>query len=536
MRRIVLVPASFCLAAIASPRAQTPQTQPQPVFRGGVDLVTLDVTVIDKDGKPVRGLKPEDFVVTLEKQPRPVRVLDFLEFGSAAGSTAEARQTTNQPGQAQTARRGGRIIVILFDDLSYKPGPGKALLVAAERMIGTFDIDDLIGVTTTSGLGPTVNPTRDRAAVLAALHDKKMIGRNNDLTAPFYIAVDEAIDIDRGMPRETLDLVAARECPEIGVPVNCCTPMVGNAGRAYAQQVTHSTAMQLAAFQQLMGLLKTAPSPKVVIALSAGVAIGTELDLLRQLSPLGRAAAESGVQFYALSELGDDVDLSERTQGRAAARRQESRFLELGRTDRRRERRRHRVPGRWPGGSILQAHRSRDVGFYRLGVEAPVLTDKRRYLATKVSVKASGATVRVNREALLASVAPEAVPIAEQLKTTLGARRRRVWRADRARHRATARSQQQRAPARRQRPGAFERAGAARRDVRPRQRGRRDERGTPGCTGDEPRRGLSARISRADSHLASTACGSSWPMPKATSERRARHHGRARALQLVLGE
>src|SRR5262249_34672958 len=159
----------------------------------------------------VRGLKPDDFVVTLEKQPRPVRALDFLEFGSAAGSTAEARQTTNQTGQPQPARRGGRVIVLLFDDLSYKAGPGKALLIAAERMLNTFDVDDMIGITTTSALGPTVNPTRDRAAVIAALHDKKMIGRNGDITAPFYIAEDEAIDIERGMPRDTLDAVAGRE-------------------------------------------------------------------------------------------------------------------------------------------------------------------------------------------------------------------------------------------------------------------------------------------------------------------------------------
>ena len=419
MRRVVFVFASLCLAAIASPRAQTPQTQPQPVFRGGVDLVTLDVTVVDKDGKPVRGLKPEDFVVTLEKQPRPVRALDFLEFGSAAGSTAEARQTTNQAAQAQPARRGGRVIVLLFDDLSYKPGPGKSLLVAAERMIGTFDVDDLIGITTTSGLGPTVNPTRDRTTLLAALHDKKMIGRNDDNTAPFYIAVDEAIDIDRGLPRETLGMVAARECPELSLPIEQCTPMVEGAGRAYAQQVTHRTAMQLAAFQQLMGLLKSAPAPKVVIALSAGVAIGTELDLQRQLAPLGRAAAEGGVQFYALSELPDRVDASDRTPTRAAARVQEGNFLNSG----------AQTVAENAGGTAFlvvgQADRffkrieAETSGFYRLGVEAPVLTDKRRYLATKVSVKASGATVRVNREALLAAVAPEAVPIADQLKTTL---------------------------------------------------------------------------------------------------------------------
>ena len=191
------------------------------------------------------------------------------------------------------------------------------------------------------------------------------------------------------------------------------------AGRAYAQQVTHRTAMQLAAFQQLMGLLKNAPAPKVVIALSAGVAIGTELDLQRQLAPLGRAAAEDGVQFYAMSELPDMIDMGDRTQARSAARVQEGRFLNSG----------AQTVAENAGGTAFlvvgQADRffkrieAETSGFYRLGVEAPALTDKRRYLATKVSVKASGTTVRVNREALLASVAPEAVPIAEQLKTTL---------------------------------------------------------------------------------------------------------------------
>jgi hypothetical protein len=246
-----------------------------------------------------------------------------------------------------------------------------------------------------------------------------MIGRNDDNTAPFYIAVDEAIDIDRGLPRETLAMVAGRECPELGLPVDQCTPMVEGAGRAYAQQITHTTAMQLAAFQRLMGLLKLAPAPKIVIALSAGVAIGTELDLQRQLAPLGRAAAEDGVQFYALSELPDMIDMGDRTQARSAARVQEGRFLNSG----------AQTVAENAGGTAFlvvgQADRffkrieAETSGFYRLGVEAPVLTDKRRYLATKVSVKMSGTTVRVNRQALLEAVAPENVPISEQLKTTL---------------------------------------------------------------------------------------------------------------------
>jgi hypothetical protein len=43
------------------------QTQ-QPTFKGGVSLVTVDVTVLDKDGNPVRDLKPEDFEIKLNNK------------------------------------------------------------------------------------------------------------------------------------------------------------------------------------------------------------------------------------------------------------------------------------------------------------------------------------------------------------------------------------------------------------------------------------------------------------------------------------
>src|SRR6187551_1856152 len=39
------------------------QEPPRPEFRAGTDIVTLDVVVLDKDRKPVRGLTVADFVV-----------------------------------------------------------------------------------------------------------------------------------------------------------------------------------------------------------------------------------------------------------------------------------------------------------------------------------------------------------------------------------------------------------------------------------------------------------------------------------------
>ena len=58
----------------AAPQSQTPsQTQP-PVFRSGVNLVTVDVLVLDKAGRPIPELKAEDFTVTVDGKPQAHRL------------------------------------------------------------------------------------------------------------------------------------------------------------------------------------------------------------------------------------------------------------------------------------------------------------------------------------------------------------------------------------------------------------------------------------------------------------------------------
>ena len=52
------------------------------VFRSGVDLVTVDATVIGSDGRPVTELLPADFVVKVDGRTRRVVSAEFIPSAS----------------------------------------------------------------------------------------------------------------------------------------------------------------------------------------------------------------------------------------------------------------------------------------------------------------------------------------------------------------------------------------------------------------------------------------------------------------------
>jgi VWFA-related protein len=74
-------PVRLALAALAL--AATAPAAGQPVFRSGVDLVHLGVTVVDRQGTPVTSLRPEDFEVYEEGRRQEVQY--FLRGEDHAG-------------------------------------------------------------------------------------------------------------------------------------------------------------------------------------------------------------------------------------------------------------------------------------------------------------------------------------------------------------------------------------------------------------------------------------------------------------------
>jgi len=76
MKRLLYIPA--LLLAFAGAEAQVP------TFSSNTSLVIIDVNVKDKSGKPITGLKKEDFTLVEDGKPQQVSVFEFQQLDGAA--------------------------------------------------------------------------------------------------------------------------------------------------------------------------------------------------------------------------------------------------------------------------------------------------------------------------------------------------------------------------------------------------------------------------------------------------------------------
>lgn len=76
---MVILWAPFSVSSLAAPTQQQPPSN-VPTFHVTSNLVVLDVTVVDKKGRPVvTGLKRDDFTITEDKKPEPIFSFELPE-------------------------------------------------------------------------------------------------------------------------------------------------------------------------------------------------------------------------------------------------------------------------------------------------------------------------------------------------------------------------------------------------------------------------------------------------------------------------
>jgi VWFA-related protein len=200
---LVVVVAAACAvtATFAHGNAQSTSQQPnQPVFRTGVNLVRVDVSVFGRGDQAVEGLQPSDFIVREDGVPQTVETVQFVKVTGQA--PADLRESTTirsaEHAAVEAARDDVRLFVLFLDDYHVEKTPTimiplRRTLRAFAEKLGPYDL-----VAVMDPLTPLthVEFTRDRSKLLEVVN--KFEGRRGELF-PVRSAAEEAQQSQRNV-------------------------------------------------------------------------------------------------------------------------------------------------------------------------------------------------------------------------------------------------------------------------------------------------------------------------------------------------
>ncbi len=155
----------------------------QPIFRGGISFVRVDVIVTDGKANPVTDLQATDFEVLEDNQPQTIDQFRLIKVdGSGIPGPGEPppRQLRNRDDEeAEAAREDVRIFAILLDDYHVRRANSISIREPLTRFIQTqVRPHDMIAVMYPLSPASDVSFTRDHAAVISAI--ERFQGRKYD--------------------------------------------------------------------------------------------------------------------------------------------------------------------------------------------------------------------------------------------------------------------------------------------------------------------------------------------------------------------
>jgi len=200
--------ASAVLFLPAASRGQSPAAQsPGPTFRGAVDLVTVDLTAVDRDGTPAAGLTPADVTVLVDGSPRRVASLLWL---SPLGAPGESALGTS------------RSLVLVVDRASLRAGHGMQALHAAARYLDRLPESARVAVAVLPELDAAVRFDEPRAVLRERL--LRAVG-TGERTVPLGQTSDDHVNalftsLSAVEGPKQVVLIQGTESGEIGAPID----------------------------------------------------------------------------------------------------------------------------------------------------------------------------------------------------------------------------------------------------------------------------------------------------------------------------
>lgn len=290
--------AGLCIPAALVSQSVSSQ---RPVFRSGVELVTLDVSVVDGAGKPIEGLGPEDFELLVDGSPRTVVSAQFVRHDRTTDVPPVRSEhfTTNEHFTA------GRLMLVAVDQRHIRRVEGQAALQAAAGFIDRLDPHDKAAAVPLTHAGE-INFTTEHVTVKR--HLARLTGTASPAHLFYRIGLTEALAMSEGS-RIALDQVVRRECgggldgadnrrfAEAAGMKDPCPAQVELEGRTIAQQARNETRMSLNALERLITRLAEIDGAKTIVLVSEGLVAEPQYF---DLTALGAAAYAARVTIYVL--------------------------------------------------------------------------------------------------------------------------------------------------------------------------------------------------------------------------------------------
>ncbi|MDQ3711492.1 MAG: VWA domain-containing protein [Acidobacteriota bacterium] len=200
MRKLILAPALvFLLALVSFSQTLTPTpklvAEDDDVVKISTTLIQVDVTVTDKNGKIITGLKPEDFKISENGESQEITNFSFVSASSDSAQTPlkakEGEKLSNVPLPSVPIKSDQvrRTIALVVDDLGLSFESVYRVRRALRKFVDEqMQANDLVAIIRTgSGAGALQQFTTDKRQLYAAIENVKWnsLGRSGiDAFAP----------------------------------------------------------------------------------------------------------------------------------------------------------------------------------------------------------------------------------------------------------------------------------------------------------------------------------------------------------------
>ncbi|HJP95237.1 MAG TPA: VWA domain-containing protein [Pyrinomonadaceae bacterium] len=212
----------FLTLSVALAQSQS-ANQKGDVIRITTELVQTDVTVLDKQGRFVDGLKPEQFELLVDGKPQSISFFERIAAGSRADSTRPSIGVTGTASEKQpavtdseTPASRGRIVFFFVDDMHLSPDSMYRTREMLKRFVGeSMGGGTQAAITSASGqLGFLQQLTSDRIVLNLAI--ERLKPRSYDLTdmqAP-PMTEYQAYAIEQGHP-DVKEVFVEQTCKDV---------------------------------------------------------------------------------------------------------------------------------------------------------------------------------------------------------------------------------------------------------------------------------------------------------------------------------